>query len=443
MISAEDFYQQTVGKKKDVDGVYGYQCVDLFKWYCQLQGIPVLPAGGDGYADNYWLTRSRYAKYFDFITNPNDLRTGDWCFWYHRKRNAKSSKPISHVAMCYIKNGVKYMYGMNQSAGREACLKTTTWDIAGAFRLKGATKMEIKDGINALNYDGVAMTVVRGYGNYKQVHLWSAKDSLQDIKDLNGDEGNKTILTVLAKVNCNYFNMNNGDHLGLEQGDNFEIAHLDQAGFLVFYQLNNGTCGYCKSPDYWYRKSDVIFACSPYAVRIHNGQFINAKSTACGEKDDLCTTQTVAWMDDSGKWYLAISNDNCFPRTMQSLAQACCNVKEMIILDGGGSTQMIYNGKVVKYTGRKLPNVLCLAKLAENTANTGNSGKNEEPSTEPENTATAEAQAALEEAKKKNSELLAENTDLKIKLAAANTRADKILLDVKQARNLLDEALKN
>lgn len=171
MISAEDFYQQTVGKKKDVDGVYGYQCVDLFKWYCQLQGIPVLPAGGDGYADNYWLTRSRYAKYFDFITNPNDLRTGDWCFWYHRKRNAKSSKPISHVAMCYIKNGVKYMYGMNQSPGREACLKTTTWDIAGAFRLKGATKMEIKDGYQEITISGVKVTA---YKSDKKVGLINA-----------------------------------------------------------------------------------------------------------------------------------------------------------------------------------------------------------------------------------------------------------------------------
>lgn len=128
--TAQEFINEFNGKKDDYDGVYGAQCVDGYKRFCRWLGVPVMNTK-TGWADGYWYNRLDMSAYVKFITNVNDLKEGDWCFW------AKgSSCPSSHVAMFvkYAEKGYAYFFGENQGGNggfRTAKLKL---DILGAFR---------------------------------------------------------------------------------------------------------------------------------------------------------------------------------------------------------------------------------------------------------------------------------------------------------------------
>lgn len=70
-----DFENEWIGKRKDYDGVAGYQCVDLVKQYVdEKYGIK---AGAWGDAKNYWLnTNPGLLTKFDKL-NSNDAQAGD------------------------------------------------------------------------------------------------------------------------------------------------------------------------------------------------------------------------------------------------------------------------------------------------------------------------------------------------------------------------------
>lgn len=133
-MTPEQFYAETVGKRIDVDGYpksQPYQCVDLFRYWGQLNSVPIPPTPNN-YADGYWYSRDAlgFAKYFDYITDPAKFTTGTWVFWARGSR----SHPSSHVAMYY--HGQEY--GENQGGNASACLKTTDFsDALGGLRWKG------------------------------------------------------------------------------------------------------------------------------------------------------------------------------------------------------------------------------------------------------------------------------------------------------------------
>ena len=57
-MTPEEFHKQYQGWGKDVDRLAGIQCVDLFKEFLRIIGVPSwsAPIGGDGYADNSILS---------------------------------------------------------------------------------------------------------------------------------------------------------------------------------------------------------------------------------------------------------------------------------------------------------------------------------------------------------------------------------------------------
>ena len=141
-MTPEQFYADTVGKRIDVDGYpkwQPYQCIDLFRYWGQLNGVPV-PATPDDRASGYWTCLNEkskivpavaewQSKYFVKITDPTQFRTGDWIIW-----GWGGSHPETHVAMYY--HGQEY--GENQGGNASACLKTTDFsDALGALRWKG------------------------------------------------------------------------------------------------------------------------------------------------------------------------------------------------------------------------------------------------------------------------------------------------------------------
>lgn len=92
----EDFISLVRGKTFDIDGVHGAQCVDGFKKFCQYASIPVYISGNNR-ASGYWKNRNTNgsSRYFEFISNPNNFKNGDWVIW---DTNAFSG---THIAMYY------------------------------------------------------------------------------------------------------------------------------------------------------------------------------------------------------------------------------------------------------------------------------------------------------------------------------------------------------
>lgn len=130
--TAQAFIDQFNGKVIDYDGVYGAQCVDGYKQWCNWIKAPVL-ATKTGWADGYWTHRIDYSGYVTYITDKSKLKKGDWCFW------AKgSSCPSSHVAMfvSYADSGYGNFFGQNQGGNGGFRTVRIKLDILGAFRFK-------------------------------------------------------------------------------------------------------------------------------------------------------------------------------------------------------------------------------------------------------------------------------------------------------------------
>lgn len=94
-INPAEWINSHKGKIYDIDGVFGIQCVDLFKIFLKEIGFPnpTQPLGGSGYADEIWYQRSKYANYFTFHTG--ELKPGDIVLW----AKGAAECPDSHVAM--------------------------------------------------------------------------------------------------------------------------------------------------------------------------------------------------------------------------------------------------------------------------------------------------------------------------------------------------------
>lgn len=139
-INPRQWIDNHIGKIYDFDGVYGVQCVDLYKMFLNDIGYPNPkgPIGGDGWAQSIWYNRSQLGlgKYFEFI--QGELKIGDIVIW------AKGAKecPDSHVAM-YVDDadGVNrgLIFGSNQgTAHSTGMIMSLSCDGSlGALRYKG------------------------------------------------------------------------------------------------------------------------------------------------------------------------------------------------------------------------------------------------------------------------------------------------------------------
>nr|DAT80062.1 MAG TPA: Morphogenesis protein 1 hydrolase [Caudoviricetes sp.] len=230
--------------------------------------------------------------------------------------------------------------------------------------------MNLNDGFQSLTYSGANLKVYKGYDKFKKLFMLSAlgnEKATQDIRKF--DHSN---LLIMADANCNYFEMASkteyGQHYGVEQsiGDDVHTSGHDLApknsAYEVFYELTNGECGRCTADNYWYSKSDVNFACTPYATVVFNHVACNHRSSAFGNKDNYANSQTM-FMKIKDAWCIVCTGSKVLPKLMQNFALDC-NADYAFLVDSGGSTQMMayINGKWtdVIYTGRHIPNVLAL-----------------------------------------------------------------------------------
>lgn len=220
MKTPQEFIDLYNGKLIDDDGAYGAQCVDGYRVFCKWIGIGAYPTG-TGWADGYWTLRYDrpiVEKTFEFITNPNQLHKGDWCFW------AKgSSCPDSHVAMFvgYAEDkDYGYFFGENQGGAtgfrgfQTVKIKT---DILGAFRWREwSDNMSLIDGLQKIVYNNATYHIYKAYNGMK-MYMLSAVGGDHAVQDITAyDDDN---MVIYAMGNCNYFQMNQedyGQHYGVE-----------------------------------------------------------------------------------------------------------------------------------------------------------------------------------------------------------------------------------
>lgn len=93
------FKAEVLGNGYDVDGLYGFQCVDMAKLLAGNAGrpSPYWKSEPDGYAYEGWTNTSsrayNAADYFTLIYNKEDVKTGDLVVL-----NNTSSNPYGHIA---------------------------------------------------------------------------------------------------------------------------------------------------------------------------------------------------------------------------------------------------------------------------------------------------------------------------------------------------------
>lgn len=385
-MTPEQFYAETVGKQIDVDGYpknQPYQCVDLFRYWGQMNSVPIPPTPNN-YASGYWLSRDSlgFSKWFDYVTDGN-YKTGDWVIW----NNGSRSHPSSHIAMYYYGQE----FGENQGGNASACLKTTDFsDALGGLRWKGYENMGISKGFSTREWNGIKIDTIRGtYANGYHLHLISAGDAfaLKRIMAFDSDR-----LAILGAINANYFDNTPGSptfgmHLGVE-GDGWVRGYFQapkEAGILAYYITDDGKIGAHDQADFWLSQSEVQMVCAPYSVLIHNGQNTDLRSASFGSKELIKNTQT-AILRIQDDWCLAIFSE-CFPSDVHAFAQEA-GANELALMDSGGSTQMFEcattgHRRAVRHTGRLLPNVLVLAKEI-NPAGTPDQPDVPQPEPEPE-----------------------------------------------------------
>ena len=237
-----------------------------------------------------------------------------------------------------------------------------TVDLYAVWQRKKGT---MASGLNYVTFNGVKLAVYKAPEGYSLQMLSAGEGNLKSIQYFDNPN-----LIITAAVNANYFQMRQdtadpyGTHYGVEQTyDGTDLAPK-QSGLISYYQKNDGEIGWTRSDQYYLQNSDVIFACTPYSVLRHNGKSINVRSTALMNKENTSAFQTMV-MQVRGVWYLVVSRTPAYPRVMLKYAESL-NAEEAILMDGGGSTQMmayadgLYKG--VQYTGRAIPNVFCIAK---------------------------------------------------------------------------------
>lgn len=436
-MTPSEFHTKYQGWGNDVDGVAGIQCVDLYKEFLRIIGCPTYasPIGGDGYADNIWYNRQRWAQWFNFIST-GQFQDGDIVLFPHRKRGGKTH-PLSHI--CFYYGGKQF--GTNQhdaKLGRCACDKPCDWsDALGALRYKfweTTTSMNIPTGYSKQTINGHSYTMYRQSDDQKIGVLSAGAGNLKSIEahDASG-------VWVYAKIGgANFFQMKAGDDYGTHYGD--EVSPLNNVYSIVptqnttlYYCLEDGKYG--NSTDYYPDKQSNVF--SP-AVVYHDNTFDYAKMVGVNHVN-TASIYTALVRLNTGKYIMALTSASMTPKAIYNDLRSIDGFENMAALDGGGSAQMQawHDGKMdnVRVTSRLLPSVVALyaPKQAE-------SASDDKTSTD-DYKALYEAETAKYEALQKDYTSLEKTADdLRSTITKITEEKQALLGNIKQAADILKAA---
>lgn len=436
-MTPQEFHTKYQGWGKDVDGVAGIQCVDLFKEFLRIIGCPTYasPIGGDGYADNIWYNRARWSQWFTFVP-AGHFQDGDIVLFPHRKRGGKTH-PLSHV--CFYFNGKQF--GTNQhdpKIGRRACDKPCNWsDALGGLRYKGweTTKsMTIPKGYSKQTINGRAYYFYRQKDDQKVGVLSAGGKNLKAISAHDAPDA-----LIYAKLGgANFFQMANGDDYGTHYGD--EVSPLNGVYQIVptqdttlYYCLEDGK--YANATGYYPDKTQNVF--SPSLV-FHDGTYDYAKMVGVNHVNVASIYSVLVRLSD-GTYIMALCTATTTPKTIYGDLKGIDGFESMAFLDGGGSAQMQawHDGKMytVRGTTRLLPSVVAFYTPKSN-------GKPADDKTSTEDyKALYEAVNAKYEALQKDYAALEKTADdLRSTITKITEEKQALLGKIKQAADILKAA---
>lgn len=436
-MTPSEFHTKYQGWGKDIDGVAGIQCVDLFKEFLRIIGCPTYasPIGGDGYADNIWYSRQRWAQWFDFVP-AGQFRDGDIVLFPHRKRGGKTH-PLSHI--CFYFAGKQF--GTNQhdaKLGRRACDKPCNWsDALGGLRYKfweTTTKMTIPKGYSKQTISGRAYYMYRQKDGQKIGVLSAGGKNLKAISvhDASG-------VLIYAKLGgANFFQMAQGADFGTHYGD--EVAPLNGVYQIVptqdttlYYNLETGK--YANATGYYPDKAENVF--SPSVV-YHDGTYDYAKMVGVNHVNVASIYSVLVRLTD-GTYIMALCTATTTPKTIYNDLKGIDGFESMAVLDGGGSAQMQawHDGKMdnVRTTDRLLPSVLAfyVPKSGENASDDKTTAEDYKTLYEAEN-------AKFDALQKDYTALEKTADDLRATITKITEEKQALLGKIKQAADILKAA---
>ena len=232
----------------------------------------------------------------------------------------------------------------------------------------------IHEGLQSMLYGKIAIDLyVQKAG--QDIGMISAQ-GVQLVKAIDDDR------VHACKVNANRFRMDSGEHLGVEITPQRQDVPRQGKNYLAFYVGKDDVPYYCWSTDFWLMRDNVKFACSPDAILLWDGrdQAIVQASSGGQERLTQVTNQTLCMRLKDGRYAFAVTS----PVSLISLRTWCKEIgaSEVVAMDGGGSVQMVVDGKYVRSSSRSVANALTFyeAKKAPN------SPENEPPKNKDEET---------------------------------------------------------
>lgn len=173
---------------------------------------------------------------------------------------------------------------------------------------------------------------------------------LYKLSKIRSNEG-----TIKSIINCSYFNASGGYVLGRNQGDMFNNTH-DQSGFYDLVFLKDGTykLGQFKSWD-WCNHDEVLAGFSVAGVLMLSGADCELVSDAIVSLSKLTTKapQTALAVLKTGEVLQIVSdgrtsaNAGITGHQLRTFIKSKYDVDLLVLLDGGGSSEMIVDGVIV------------------------------------------------------------------------------------------------
>ena len=354
-MTPKQWYDKTIGKKIDTDNYprsNPYQCWDYFDYFCRVIGFDGSRyCDSTGYVGDLWLLRDaegyHYYTMFDYVTDPDQFKTGDWVFW------------SQHVAMYYEDKEV----GQNQPKPY-VTVKAMNWDgVLGAFRYRDWTCLDIKYGSSDITINNHRYHLYRQSPAEKIGILGAGLNKVESIRKLDAD------VLIYAKITgANYFQMKDGqiDPLNTTYGDissplNNEYQSLPNQNSTLFYDLETSDFGDCT----WHNVDRTHNVFSPSLVYPNRNNHWEYALMVGMNHPNVRSVYTFLVKYHDG-YCVGIADQELTPNEiLKDFLET--NMINISFLDGGGSAQMgRWNGTKFEYvrdTGRKVPSAIAIYRV--------------------------------------------------------------------------------
>ncbi len=339
MKTPSQFVQQYIGKAVDYDHAYGVQCVDAFRCFGDWAGIPIPPTP-DNWAQGYWIYRDQcgFGQYFDYITDHDQVKTGDWCIWLKG-----SSCELSHIAMYY--EGT--YFGERQDGNLYFCMAHIKNDWAGALRWKGWTPGMIASWEKRIDmYAGIEIIAI-GCPDGDKLGVMAA-DGVQPIQRIDDPYH-----VYDMKLNGGFFDNKAdsptyGQAYGIRCGLN--VWDVPRQGKFIYYAVHNdGSTEVGSDMGFWYAKNQIQCALSPAMVLLHNGKDVEYISPETDWRRTYACSQSML-IRTADRFVFAISKGNLTPDQCKAWAKSIGAV-DLVFNDAGGSSCETYGYDFISGTG--------------------------------------------------------------------------------------------